>query len=163
MEWSVIESKYTSKARKLLMSHCKENGISKKERERIKLEILGILQSSGSDSIAQIKQMLQNGLWSISRYDKVQQDCLFECKCLEEPTTVAKGIFTCPQCGSKNTMSFEVQKRRADEPMTNFVTCYNPEQIPKDKVLWKKVKGNQEKYRKLGGLMGRCNHRWSCQ
>ena len=42
------------------------------------------------------------------------------------------GLFTCEQCGSKTTGYVQYQIDRADEPMTNFVFCYD------------------------------CHHRWKC-
>ena len=46
---------------------------------------------------------------------------------LEEMLTgnveVVEGVLTCPRCHNKKVMSYEVQIRSADEPMTTFATC----------------------------------------
>lgn len=39
-----------------------------------------------------------------------------------KPPKVEKGIFNC-KCGSTETISTQVQTRRGDEPMTNFISC----------------------------------------
>ena len=44
---------------------------------------------------------------------------------LENPMKVDEGIFTCSKCKSQKTLSYQKQTRGADEPMTNFITCYN--------------------------------------
>ena len=36
-----------------------------------------------------------------------------------------KGLFKCESCGSNKTGFIQVQIDRADEPMTNFVFCYD--------------------------------------
>ena len=36
-----------------------------------------------------------------------------------------RGFFTCKKCGGKNTNFYQLQTRGADEPMTNFVNCYD--------------------------------------
>ena len=36
-----------------------------------------------------------------------------------------KGMFKCEDCGSQRTGFIQVQIERADEPMTNFVYCYD--------------------------------------
>ena len=36
-----------------------------------------------------------------------------------------KGLFKCEECGSDKTGFIQVQIDRADEPMTNFVFCYD--------------------------------------
>ena len=36
-----------------------------------------------------------------------------------------EGFFTCFKCGSKKTNFYQMQTRGADEPMTNFVNCFN--------------------------------------
>lgn len=36
-----------------------------------------------------------------------------------------KGMFCCESCGSQKTGFIQVQIERADEPMTNFVYCYD--------------------------------------
>ena len=36
-----------------------------------------------------------------------------------------KGLFKCESCGSDKTGFIQVQIDRADEPMTNFVFCYD--------------------------------------
>jgi transcription elongation factor S-II len=35
------------------------------------------------------------------------------------------GFFTCKKCFSKNTNFYQLQTRGADEPMTNFVNCFD--------------------------------------
>ena len=35
------------------------------------------------------------------------------------------GFFTCRKCQSKNTNFYQLQTRGADEPMTNFVNCFD--------------------------------------
>ena len=42
------------------------------------------------------------------------------------------GMFACEDCGSKKTGYVQYQIERADEPMTNFIYCYD------------------------------CSHRWKC-
>jgi DNA-directed RNA polymerase subunit M/transcription elongation factor TFIIS len=37
------------------------------------------------------------------------------------------GFFACESCGSKKTGFIQLQIERADEPMTNFVFCYDCE------------------------------------
>jgi hypothetical protein len=44
---------------------------------------------------------------------------------LEKPTQIREGVFECYKCGGRKTISFALQTRSADEPMTNFVTCTN--------------------------------------
>lgn len=36
-----------------------------------------------------------------------------------------QGFFTCKKCGGKRTNFYQLQTRGADEPMTNFVNCYD--------------------------------------
>lgn len=36
-----------------------------------------------------------------------------------------KGMFKCTSCGSDRTGYIQIQIERADEPMTNFVFCYD--------------------------------------
>lgn len=42
---------------------------------------------------------------------------------LEIPIEVEKGIYKCKKCKSDETVSYDLQTRSADEPMTTFVTC----------------------------------------
>lgn len=37
---------------------------------------------------------------------------------------VIEGMYTC-DCGCNKTISFQLQIRGADEPMTSFITCYD--------------------------------------
>ena len=37
----------------------------------------------------------------------------------------SKGMFSCEQCGSERTGYVQYQIERADEPMTNFIYCYD--------------------------------------
>lgn len=36
-----------------------------------------------------------------------------------------KGLFKCEECGSMRTGFIQLQIERADEPMTNFIYCYD--------------------------------------
>ena len=38
---------------------------------------------------------------------------------------VVEGLFECPKCKGKETESYSVQLRRADEPPTVFIECIN--------------------------------------
>jgi DNA-directed RNA polymerase subunit M/transcription elongation factor TFIIS len=40
---------------------------------------------------------------------------------------VVEGVLECPKCKFKKVMSFELQTRGADEPMTTFATCARKE------------------------------------
>jgi DNA-directed RNA polymerase subunit M/transcription elongation factor TFIIS len=40
---------------------------------------------------------------------------------------VVEGVLECPKCRFKKVMSFELQTRGADEPMTTFATCARKE------------------------------------
>lgn len=127
------------------------------------MEIQGLSNYYGDDKKFQveIEKYLENP-WSLHLYEQYENDCKLEKSCLLNPVEAVEGMFKCPKCGTSRTISFQVQKRRADEPMTNYITCCNPELIPLDKHLWKKAKGNTDKYTALGGSLGRCNHRWHC-
>jgi transcription elongation factor S-II len=50
-------------------------------------------------------------------------------KCLEmkraKPEDIPDGIFKCSKCKSLKTSYFQLQTRSADEPMTNFHSCFN--------------------------------------
>lgn len=54
---------------------------------------------------------------------------------IEKPFEVIEGMFTCPKCDSKRTVSFARQTRSSDEGMTTFIFCSNKE----------------------------CRHSWSCR
>ncbi len=45
----------------------------------------------------------------------------------EKKTEAMTTLFKCRRCGGKECSYYEVQTRSADEPMTQFVTCLNPE------------------------------------
>ncbi len=46
---------------------------------------------------------------------------------ITKPVEVQEGFYTCPACKSKKTHHYNRQMRSADEPMTTFVTCANPD------------------------------------
>ena len=48
-----------------------------------------------------------------------------ESRSLMAPPTMMEGMYTCRQCGSKKTQSWEKQTRSSDEPMTTFIMCTN--------------------------------------
>ena len=46
---------------------------------------------------------------------------------IECPYEVVEGMFTCPKCENKKTISYAKQTRSADEGMSTFVFCANKE------------------------------------
>jgi hypothetical protein len=48
-----------------------------------------------------------------------------ETRYLLAPPTMMEGIYTCRNCGSKKTQSWDKQTRSSDEPMTTFIMCMN--------------------------------------
>ena len=44
---------------------------------------------------------------------------------LEQRGGEFEGLFQCEECGGKSTGFVQYQIERADEPMTNFVYCYD--------------------------------------
>lgn len=60
------------------------------------------------------------------KLDKLKEDC-FEARRLDwniiHGNVISTGIYKCGKCKSTNTTYCQIQIRRADEPMTTFVTC----------------------------------------
>ena len=56
--------------------------------------------------------------------EKIREKAIFDCELVqtEEPSS---GMFTCGKCKKDLTTYYQMQTRRADEPMTAFVTCLN--------------------------------------
>ena len=48
---------------------------------------------------------------------------LMELRSLTEKPDVKEGMYKCPRCGSKRTLSYQKQTRSADEPMTDIIKC----------------------------------------
>lgn len=115
---------------------------TQEEIDSIQFEIHGIIKETDEKDIIQEVKNYISDPWSLSIFDNVRRDTQFEIEHLEKPYNIQKGIFKCPRCGSNETMSIEVQTRRADESTTNFVTCCNPKLINRN------------------GQMIRCGHKW---
>ena len=86
-----------------------------------------------------IIDLVQNGLktaydnllnkklsWNHPEFEEVKEYENKEVAKRLNPPKVQEGIFECKKCGGKQTQSYEVQLRRADEPATIFVECVNP-------------------------------------
>lgn len=62
------------------------------------------------------EEMLMKGLWNKrTDWDQV----------LVKENEKYKGMFNCEKCNSERTGFIQIQIERADEPMTNFVFCYD--------------------------------------
>lgn len=59
----------------------------------------------------------KRGLWE-KRTD-------WDCELVKQQGDKYKGMFKCTQCDSDKTGFIQIQIERADEPMTNFVYCYD--------------------------------------
>lgn len=138
--------------------------LAKGASEETLFELTGLfyLYQDDIDTFMSEASKLLTDPWSLKIYEKSQNDKYFEVQCFEQPLTVESGVFKCGKCGSDKTMSYAMQTRSADEPMTNFVTCCNPKPIAKDPALWKACKGDEDLYVSKGGKMGRCNNKWRC-
>ena len=90
------------------------------------------------NDILKEEQMVVSGLVSITRLDaenwlKVQLTLDFTelklnyraIEAVSNQDEKYKGLFKCENCGSNKTGFIQVQIDRADEPMTNFVFCYD--------------------------------------
>lgn len=157
LEWSSkLEYVTNVKVRKMLQT------LAKKTTGEQLFELTGLyyLYQDDVDKLTTEAKKMLNDPWSLEVYDKSRNDKHFEVQCFEKPLTVESGVFKCGKCGSDKTMSYGMQTRSADEPMTQFVTCCNPKPVAKDITLWKSCKGNEELYLSKGGKMGRCGHKW---
>ena len=57
-----------------------------------------------------------------SRWTRIKE--LYQAKQTEYVPTEFVTLYTCGKCGAKKTTICEVQTRSADEPMTQFITCF---------------------------------------
>jgi len=44
---------------------------------------------------------------------------------IQSPIEMGEGVLQCKKCNSRKVMSYQVQARSADEPMTTIATCTN--------------------------------------
>ena len=75
-------------------------------------EMWGKIKHSGSS--------FSTNIWDEFR-ENIKKDVIK----LKSPVEVIEGMYTCPKCNCNLTQSYNVQLRRADEPMTTFITCMN--------------------------------------
>jgi DNA-directed RNA polymerase subunit M/transcription elongation factor TFIIS len=110
----------------------KENEIKK----RILSKIRFIYYHIKNCSIKEIQQNIKNNnLWGNLKYsgstfntslwDEYRENIKKEVIKIKMPVEVIEGMYMCEKCGGNLTQSYNVQLRRADEPMTTFITCMN--------------------------------------
>ena len=58
-------------------------------------------------------------------YEPYREEIKKELKKSQLSVEVVEGLFECPKCKGKETESYSVQLRRADEPPTVFIECIN--------------------------------------
>ena len=63
--------------------------------------------------------------FSADFYEPYRQEIKKELKKSQLSVEVIEGLFECPKCKCKETESYSVQLRRADEPPTVFIECIN--------------------------------------
>ncbi len=64
-------------------------------------------------------------LWKSDVYAEFRNKENIRDEYLTNPQEIDEGVNECTRCGSKKTISFQMQTRSADEGMTNFIKCIN--------------------------------------
>lgn len=68
-------------------------------------------------------QFIRYVVFSSSLFKKEQDKMLTDMNKYRRKMRSAPGLYTCKNCGSKNTIAVQKQLRSADEPMTTIITC----------------------------------------
>jgi DNA-directed RNA polymerase subunit M/transcription elongation factor TFIIS len=76
-----------------------------------------------SDILSLVKNNQIN--FSADFYEPYREEIKKELKKSQLSVEVIEGLFECPKCKGKETESYSVQLRRADEPPTVFIECIN--------------------------------------
>jgi len=99
-------------------------------------------ESLQNEALYDVAMMLQEGMtfekvmacvsadmlcWNHSKFKEVVDAQKEIFSYIENPYEVIDGMFNCPKCGSKKTISYSKQTRSADEGMSTFVFCANKE------------------------------------
>lgn len=71
------------------------------------------------------KNVLEKGRlgWDHQTYEKLMNKEREYDTYIQTPSEVEEGVLQCKKCKSKKVMSFQVQARSADEPMTTVAKC----------------------------------------
>lgn len=78
-------------------------------------------------------QIISDGCgWNSVTYKHIRDKQLIENERELNPPEVQEGVYTCRKCKSKKTLSYGIQTRSADEPMTMFIKCVDCGQRWKD-------------------------------
>jgi DNA-directed RNA polymerase subunit M/transcription elongation factor TFIIS len=68
-------------------------------------------------------QFLRTIIFESSLFKKERDKSLTDMNKYRRKMRSAPGLYTCKNCGSKNTIAVQKQLRSADEPMTTIITC----------------------------------------
>jgi DNA-directed RNA polymerase subunit M/transcription elongation factor TFIIS len=80
-------------------------------------EAISIISTSISSNNPSLIMEKNNLLDNVRVAEKI------ELRALTEQIEVSEGIYKCPRCGSKKTVSRQKQLRSSDEPMSDLVSC----------------------------------------
>jgi DNA-directed RNA polymerase subunit M/transcription elongation factor TFIIS len=104
-----------------------ENKFKYIETFRNLIDYLINIKADKNLKLSDILNMLKNDKINFSAdfYEPYREEIKKELKKSQLSVEVVEGLFECPKCKGKETESYSVQLRRADEPPTVFIECIN--------------------------------------
>lgn len=111
--------------RNIRLSCSENNKLDEAKYRRVLYQTVHDIMSGKSlkDALAEIKNKKIDTNHKHFENIRIKQDQ--RDKFLVEPFKVAEGAVQCRKCKSNRVLSYSVQCRGADEPMTSFCTCSN--------------------------------------
>ena len=99
----------------------------KDSKTEIVYDVLLLLKQG--KTVDQVLKVLADGKigWNHPKFEDIAEAQNEIFSYIECPYDVIEGMFSCPKCNGKRTVSYSKQTRSADEGMTTFVFCANKE------------------------------------
>ena len=104
-----------------------ENKFKYIETFRNLIDYLINIKADKNLKLSDILNLVKNNRINFSAefYEPYREEIKKELKKSQLSVEVVEGLFECPKCKGKETESYSVQLRRADEPPTVFIECIN--------------------------------------
>lgn len=100
---------------------------NKEDREWALLQIKEDIEDMDDNRLEEyIKNTVKKGklCWNHRTYEKLTNKEREYDTYLRTPPEVEEGVLQCKKCKSRKVVSYQVQTRSADEPMTTVAKCY---------------------------------------